>query len=300
MKKASFFALSLLLCLCILSSSTAEEILEPVLPVPDYVTWLLDTARGELGYKEDKGYTKYGEWAGDPYCQWCAEFLCWCVDQTEKKHGVPLLNTVFPLYSGSNTGRAWFIKNGRFAVRSGEVEGWGYEWLRGEKEFLKTGSYIPQPGDYMFFSWTSGEDTDHVALVEYCSREENGVILVHVIEGNNPSSVARNAYELTNSRILGYGIVHGELVDITMRFGNNGVKVHELQDRLNYIGYLNNEYITGNYGNATVASVRQFQADHGLRQNGIANNETQLALREEWERVRNEDPAVWTVVDEDE
>ncbi len=299
MKKASLFVLCLLLCLCILASSTAEDILEPVLPVPEYVTWLLDTARGELGYKEDKGYTKYGEWAGDPYCQWCAEFLCWCVDQTEKKHNVPLLNTVFPLYSGSNTGRAWFIRNGRFAVRSGEVEGWGYEWLRGEKEYLKTGSYIPQPGDYMFFSWTSGEDTDHVALVEYCSREKNGTILVHVIEGNNPSSVARNVYELTNSRILGYGIVYGDLVDITMRFGNNGTKVLQLQERLNYIGCLNQEYITGNYGNATVASVRQFQADHGLKQSGIANNETQLALHEEWERIRDADPAVWTVVDDD-
>ncbi len=299
MKRAFLFALSLLLCLCILASSTAEDILEPVLPVPDYVNWLLDTARGEIGYKEDKGYTKYGEWAGDPYCQWCAEFLCWCVDQTEKKHNVPLLNTVFPLYSGSNTGRAWFIRNGRFAVRSGEVEGWGYEWLRGEREFLKTGSYVPQPGDYVFFSWTSGADTDHVALVEYCSRDENGRIMIHVIEGNNPSSVARNTYELTNSRILGYGIVHGDLVDITMRFGNNGEKVRQLQERMIYIGYLQEEYLSGNYGNATVAAVRQFQADHGLRENGIANIDTQLALHEEWERVHDADPAVWTVVDEE-
>ena len=58
-----------------------ENRLEPVEVVPDYVSWLLETAGNEVGYREgDHGYSKYGEWAGDPYAQWCAEFLCWCVD----------------------------------------------------------------------------------------------------------------------------------------------------------------------------------------------------------------------------
>ncbi len=299
MRRIFLLFLSLLLCFSGWALSE-EKVLEPVRPVPDYVNWVLDTARGELGYREDRGYTKYGEWAGDPYCQWCAEFLCWCVDQAQKQHGVQLLDTVFPLYSGSNTGRAWFIRQGRFAVRSGEVEGWGYEWLRGEHEYLRTGSYIPQPGDYVFFSWTSGEDTDHVALVEYCSRAEDGTVLVHVIEGNNPSAVARNTYELSNTRILGFGLVHGDLVDITMRFGNNGEKVRELQERLAYLKYLDREYITGFFGNATVDAVRRFQTDFSLRPTGIANMDTQLAVTEEEERVLFNDPAVWMVVEDEE
>ena len=59
-----------------------EEVIPPQWPVPDYVTHLLEAASDEVGYTEEEhGRTKYGEWVGDPYCQWCAEFLCWCVDQ---------------------------------------------------------------------------------------------------------------------------------------------------------------------------------------------------------------------------
>ncbi len=277
-----------------------ETVIDPVCPVPQAVTWLLEVASEEVGYREgEHGWSKYGEWAGDPYGQWCAEFLCWCVDQVDQRHGSSLLNTVFPLYSGSNTGRAWFIKAGRFAVRHGEVEGWGYEWLKGQHDFLRTGSYIPQPGDYMFFTWTSGEDTDHVALVEYCTRDDAGRVTIHVIEGNNPVGVARNTYDLMNTQILGYGTAN-DLVDITMRFGNDGEKVRQLQEKLIYLGYLNPEYLSGHFGNATTDAVRRFQSDHGLRTNAIANVDTQLLLDEEVERKYDQDPATWMVVDEEE
>ena len=59
------------------AQKAAEERIEPAELVPNYVTWLLEVAGEEVGYREgDHGYSKYGEWAGDPYCQWCAEFLC--------------------------------------------------------------------------------------------------------------------------------------------------------------------------------------------------------------------------------
>ncbi len=290
-----------LLCLLVLPlfSARGEEKIAPAVPVPDYVTWLLEVASGEVGYREgEHGRSKYGEWAGDPYCQWCAEFLCWCVDQVDQRYDMNLLGTVFPRYSGQNTGRAWFIREGRFIVRKGEVDGWGYEWLKGRREYVRTGDYIPQPGDYIFFTWTSGSDTDHVALVEYCSRDDAGRVAIHVIEGNNPVGVARNVYDLSNTQILGYGTVH-DLADITMRFGNNGVKVRALQDKLSYLGLLDPKHVSGNYGNATVEAVRAFQSAHGLRANGVANMETQLLLSDEVDLKIDRDPATWTVVDED-
>lgn len=286
--------------LILVSASLAEEKrIEPVCEIPEHVKWLLEVADREVGYREEEhGYTKYGEWSGDPYCQWCAEFLCWCVDQVDREHGTKLLNTVFPLYTSSNTGRDWFIRAGRYAIRSGEVEGWGYEWLRGEREFLRTGSYVPQPGDYVFFNFTSGSDTTHVALVEYCSEDENGKIIVHVIEGNNPVSVARNTYDLMNTRILGFGTAN-DLVDITMRFGNNGEKVRQLQSKLIYLGYLDEQYLSGNFGNATSDAVRRFQNDHGLKVNTIANINTQLLIDEEVDIKYNNDPMTWMVVDDE-
>ena len=266
--------------------------------MPDYVTRLLETASGEVGYTEEAhGWTKYGEWVGDPYCQWCAEFLCWCVDQVDQRYGTSLLNQVYPLYSGSNEGRAWFIQAGRYVVRRGEVEDWGYQWLKGASSFIRSGDYIPQPGDWVFFTWTSDENTDHVAMVEYCTRDtETDRILIHVIEGNKPSSVARDVYDLNYARILGYGTVH-DVADVTMHFGNKGEKVRQLQEKLVYLGYLSKEDETGTYGSRTVEALRSFQRDASLSATGLANKATQQKLDEVCLEKYLNDPATWTVTD---
>ncbi len=294
------FALCLAFLLLLSAAGAEENRLPPVETVPDYVQWLLEVAGEEVGYREgEHGWNKYGAWSGDPYAQWCAEFLCWCVDQVDQRHGTHLLNRLYPLYSGQNTGRAWFIRAGRFIVRKGEGEGWGYEWLKGHSAFIRTVDYIPQPGDYVFFTWTSGTDTDHVALVEYCAQDTEGRTMIHVIEGNNPVSVARNVYSLYDTQILGYGTVH-DLADITMRYGNSGEKVRQLQESLAYLGFLESRFVTGDFGNATAAAVRSFQNAHRLRGHSIANMETQRVLQEEVELKRDRDPDTWTVVDEDE
>lgn len=289
----------ILLLLSLYPYSFAETVIEPEVPVPDYVRHLLEIASDEVGYTEgEHGYSKYGQWAGDPYCQWCAEFLCWCVDQTDLKYGTSLLNIQYPKWSGSNTGRSWFIRTGRYVIRKGEVDGWGYEWLKGTDAYLASGDYIPQPGDYVFFTWTADTDTDHVALVEFCTRDENGAVQIHVIEGNNPSSVSRNIYSVNDGHILGYGTVH-DMADITMRFGNNGEKVTQLQEKLVYMGFLDEQYISGNYGNATTEAVKQFQTAYGLKVNGIANRTTQLRLDAEIEAKINADPFTWIVIDDE-
>ena len=295
-----FCSLLLIALLCIFCTADAgEEIIPPRWEVPDYVTWLLEVASGEVGYKEgEHGRTKYGEWAGDPYCQWCAEFQCWCVDQVDQLHGTSLLTNVYPRYSASNEGRAWFISAGRYVIRKGEVDGWGYEWLKGSHKFISSGDYIPQPGDWVFFTWTSDDDTDHVALVEYCTRDtETGEVLIHVIEGNKPSSVARDTYELNYSRILGYGTVH-DVADIILRFGNKGEKVRQLQEKLVYLGFLDPQYVNGTFGNATVEAVRAFQSSRGLQKYGLANMATQYALDEAVEEKYMNDPSTWTVSDD--
>ena len=295
--------MALLLCLAALlalagTAALADETrIPPAYPVPDYVTWLLETAVGEIGYREgDHGYTKYGEWAGDPYAQWCAEFLCWCVNRVDEEHGTQLLNDVYPMYSGSNTGRSWFINHGRFLVRWGNLENWGYQWLRGEDHFLTTGDYIPQPGDWVFFTWTSDQSTDHVALVEYCTRDENGNVTIHCIEGNTPVSVKRAEYPLTYSRILGYGTVH-DVCDWTIRSGCSGPKVRQLQEKLVTLGYLAPSAVDGIYGPAMVEVIRAYQAAEGLRVTGIANIETQLRINRRVRILAMDNPANWQVSD---
>ena len=290
----------LLLLLLFLSPAYAaeEEIIPPAWDVPDYVTALLEVASEEVGYTEDHGRTKYGEWAGDPAAQWCAEFVCWCVDQVDQRTGTSLLRSVYPYYTSSNTGKHWFIKAGRYVVRKGRVEGWGYEWLKGSDSFIKSGDYIPQPGDWVFFNWGGGTDTEHVAMVEYCTRDRLGKVTVHVIEGNNPSSVQRNEYDLNSGSILGYGTVH-DVADITMTFGCLGEKVYTLQEKLAYLGYLDPSLVTGRYGDGTVEAVRAYQETHKLKVNGIANLQTQARLDAEYTQAYDSDPDIWGVVDDE-
>ena len=276
-----------------------DERIEPAWPVPDYVEHLLQVASEEIGYTEDHGRTKYGTWAGDPAAQWCAEFLCWCVDQVDQRWNTSLLRNVYPFYTSSNTGLRWFLRAGRYVVRKGKVEGWGYQWLKGRSSYIRSGDYVPQPGDWVFFNWSGGADTQHVAMVEYCSRDLNTAkISVHVIEGNNPDSVKRNIYELNSLSIMGYGTVH-DVADITMSFGNQGEKVRILQERLSYLGYLNSENVSGRFGDSTAEGLRAWQSDHGLTANGIANMKTQQLLEEEYTTRYANDPGVWSVVDDE-
>ncbi len=284
----------------VFSSAFAEdERIEPAWPVPDYVEHLLQVASEEIGYTEDHGRTKYGAWAGDPAAQWCAEFLCWCVDQVDQRWDTALLRNVYPFYTSSNTGLRWFLRAGRYVVRKGKVEGWGYQWLKGQSSFIRSGDYVPQPGDWVFFNWSGGTDTQHVAMVEYCTRDLNTAkITVHVIEGNNPDSVKRNTYELNALSIMGYGTVH-DVADITMSFGNQGEKVRILQERLSYLGYLDSGNISGRFGDSTADGLRNWQADHGLTANGIANMKTQQLLEAEYTTRYANDPGVWSVVDDE-
>lgn len=253
-----------------------------------------------MGYTEGPhGYTKYGEWSGDPYTQWCAEFLCWCVAMVDIRYGTSLLTKTYPLYSGSNSGRSWFIEKGRYITRNGKLQDWGSMWLHGARQNLKTGGYIPQPGDWMFFTWDSDDDTDHVAMVEYCTRADDGSVTVHVIEGNNPKAVARNTYALTYNRILGYGTVH-DMAGVTMRSGNSGAKVKELQSKLVKLGLLNRSDADGTYGARTTAAITAFQQQNALPETGIADRVTQQTIDRVLDKNEYHAPSAFVVVDDDE
>ena len=264
---------------------------------PAFVDLLLEVAIGELGYTEGpNNYSKYGEWSGDANAAWCAEFVCWCVNEVDRVYLTELLNVVYPNYSGQNTGRDWFIARGRFVYRRGNCPDWGYQWLIGADHLMTVNEYIPQPGDLMFFSYNEAGDTEHVALVEYCSLDENGDVIVHVIEGNNPSSVARNSYYLSNSQILGFGACQ-DVVDTTMRPGNTGDKVLVLQQMLCELGYLDERHLTGSFGSNTRAAVTAYQSANlpGKTANGIADRETQQAIQAEYEALVLSQPESWLV-----
>ena len=299
MKRLIALFAALLLLTPLIPARAEDTVIRPQWRVPDYVTWLLEIAGNEVGYKEgNHGYSKYGEYWGDAYSQWCAEYLCWCVDQVDKTHGTELLKNVYPLYSGQNTGMRWFIRQGRFIARNGNLTDWGYQWFKEADAFIQAGEYIPQPGDWVFFTWTSDADTDHVAMVEYCTMDAAGNVTLHCLEGNNPSSVARATYSIHDKKILGYGTVH-DVADWTMRSGNSGAKVLELQEKLIYLGLLPEGSADGVYGAATADAITAFQRANGLKELGIANIETQKALNAAYRAKADADPDMWVIIDDE-
>lgn len=66
---------------------------------------------------------------------------------------------------------------------------------------------------------------------------------------------------------------------VTLRFGDGGTLVRNLQQALKNQGYLKAD-VDGKYGLATVDAVKSFQVVHGLSQDGIAGPATQRVLYE--------------------
>ena len=122
--------------------------------------------------------------------------------------------------------------------------------------------------------------------------------MVHVIEGNNPSAVQRNVYRLDDSQVLGFGLCE-DLVDTTMRYGNAGDKVTQLQQALIDLGYLAERHLTGTYAANTKNAVAEFQRrclPH-LNANGIADRETQQEIQRQLSGLVDDSPETWLVTE---
>ncbi|MDL2206301.1 SH3 domain-containing protein [Eubacteriales bacterium OttesenSCG-928-N13] len=63
----------------------------------------------------------------------------------------------------------------------------------------------------------------------------------------------------------------------TLKSGNKGDAVKQLQQRLESLGYFDG-VPAGNYGSLTVAAVKRFQSENGITSNGTANSATQQKL----------------------
>ena len=132
---------------------------------------IVGIATTQVGYYEgDSGYTKYGDWYGLPYSDWCAMFVSWCANQA----GVG--TDVFPSFALCSAGADWFISQGQFHY---------------------AGSYAPQPGDLIFYA--SYGNIYHVGLVTGSDGYN-----VYSIEGNYNEAVYNVSYPLSYGDIMGY------------------------------------------------------------------------------------------------
>ena len=147
-------------------------------------------SRGEI--KGGSGY--FSEWyigsykdnpGWNQYTPWCGCFLSWAADQQKASIiGAP------PKFADVDEGMKGF-KDSRMWRERGDANN------------------MPIPGDYVFFDWDGRNDPDGVKDPDHV-----GAVLcvegnfLYTIEGNSGGRVAVNRYPLSDSRIVGYGVLN--------------------------------------------------------------------------------------------
>ena len=153
---------------------------------------LLKIAETQLGYTESqrnfdvvpdeegegytiKGYTRYGDWYGIPYGDWCAMFISFCLNYAD----IP--ETAIPYDCATTTWIKSLSERGMYADAS---------------------DYTPKPGDLIFFDWEGDKLSDHVGIVWAVNPNS-----ITTIEGNHTASVEFFDYDRDDGHIQGYGIL---------------------------------------------------------------------------------------------
>lgn len=165
----------------------------------DFRKNILAVAESQIGYKESsvrylieeegagrKGYTRYGDFMGSPYCEWCAAFCSFCV---------------------YNAGLIDYPR---------EISALRYETLLKSKGYFRAWcQYIPRPGDIVLLSLFPGsKSVSHVGIVEYIEEIPGGDPVLHTIEGNvwdDGVNVARCVRSFDD--VVGYGTYDVGIID---------------------------------------------------------------------------------------
>ena len=152
---------------------------------------VIAVAESQLGYAESTrnywvgednslyGYTRYGDWYGVPYGDWCAMYASFCL----RYAGLDAI----PVHSA--------------------VEPW-IEELTAADLYRSAAEAQPKPGCLVFFDWNANASPDHVGIVvEVTEAGEHQGAELKTIEGNCGDTVQYVNYALNDPEILGYGFL---------------------------------------------------------------------------------------------
>lgn len=151
----------------------------------DWCADVVAIAESQLGYTESTrnyqvgadnaiyGYTRYGDWYGSPYGDWCAMFVSFCLDYAQVEN--------FPQEANCP---AWVSK------------------LQEREMYAEAEGYIPAAGDVIFFDWNANGLSDHMGIVAKVDGQT-----LKTIEGNTQNAVRYVNYDINDPTILGYGFL---------------------------------------------------------------------------------------------
>lgn len=154
---------------------------------------LISVAYSQLGYTESQrnfetdtdgirhGYTRYGEWYGNPYGEWSAMFVSFCLN-----------------YAGLD----------EISVNSG-AEAMRIQW-QNENIYQSAEAYTPLSGDIVFFDNNLDGVSDSVGIVTGIDND-----MMNVISGDYEDTVQEFSVSLDDDTILGYGAININKIDST-------------------------------------------------------------------------------------
>ena len=152
---------------------------------------VLAIAKTQIGYTEstenyvtdeageDRGYTRYGQWYGEPYGEWSGMFASFCLHYAGVE-GMPL---------------------------SDDCEEWIKELSKEEYSLYHEASdteYEPVPGDLVFFDLDGDTKADHTGIISEVNISETENEL-KTIEGDWEDKVQTVTRLADDEKILGYG-----------------------------------------------------------------------------------------------
>ncbi|MBQ8474136.1 MAG: hypothetical protein IJ499_00545, partial [Clostridia bacterium] len=166
---------------------TADDWEETLMGIPNGLSTsetVVEIAESQLGYTESilnfvvdtdglrHGYTRYGEWYGNPYGDWSNMFTAFCL-----RYG-GLLD--IPISAGADAFRQM--------------------WQELDL-YIEADAYSPFNGDIVFLDKNLNGTPDTTAVIIQCDEHT-----ITVIEGDLNDTVAENTYTVGDAVICGYGM----------------------------------------------------------------------------------------------
>ena len=164
---------------------TWEATLKNVQLTGDMKSDIIAVAKSQLGYTADQSsfridgygkhfYSRYGEWYGAPYSEWCVMFISFCLNYAN-----------VPKEAVSREGGCIGL----------------IDYLKSNDAFRAPDSgYIPEKADFILMDYQGKGIPTHAGIVE---QTVDGT--VYTIEGNTTKGVAEKSYSLSDPQIIGFG-----------------------------------------------------------------------------------------------
>lgn len=213
-------------------------------------------AKSQIGYTESvqnykvaedgtikRGYTRYGEWYGNPYGDWSAMFASFCLNYAEH-----------PAYAALKS-------SGVETMRLAAVDAGLYQSADAE----------PSVGDLVFLNQDADESAEAVAII--VKLDEAGFTAV---EGDSNNMVAENHYLRGDSAVVGYAVLTEPEAVLEEPIANapmGGETNTQNENTVTVSFVIDNENYTKDPGTAQITHVTVASTEGLLPQSGLTYTE---------------------------